>query len=95
MRTIFKTKLDICDFQTVELPQDFKILHLGMQDGVPCIWYECTSDMPLVHLDIYCFGTGYVMDNMPAGTEYIGTVQSDGFVWHFYRNIRYREIKGN
>jgi hypothetical protein len=27
MRTIFKTKLDICDFQTVELPQDFKILH--------------------------------------------------------------------
>ena len=26
MRTIFKTKLDVCDYQTVELPQDFDIL---------------------------------------------------------------------
>ena len=35
MNTIFKTKLDICDFQTVELQQNFNILHLDEQDGLP------------------------------------------------------------
>ena len=46
--TIFKTKLDVCDYQTVELPQDYKIIHVAMQQNTPCIWYECTPDMPLV-----------------------------------------------
>ncbi len=86
MRTIFKTKLNICDIQTVELPQDFHILHIDKQEGVPCIWYECTSDMPTVKIDICCVGTGYRMDDLPP-TDYIGTVQFDGFVWHFYRVI--------
>ena len=48
MRTIFKTKLDVCDCQTVELPQDYKIIHVDMQQDTPCIWYECTPDMLLV-----------------------------------------------
>ena len=39
MRTIFKTKLDVCDCQTVELPQDYKIIHVAMQQDTPCIWY--------------------------------------------------------
>ena len=37
MRTIFKTKLDVCDYQTVELPQDYKIIHVDMQQDTPCI----------------------------------------------------------
>lgn len=89
MRTIFKQKLDICDFQTIELPQDFRILHIHKQNGVPCIWYECTHDMPTVKLDIYCFGTGYRMDNLPP-IDYIGTVQIDGYVWHYYRARTWR-----
>lgn len=53
--------------------------------GQPCIWYECDSNMPLVSLDIYCFGTGFRMDDLPPMT-YIGTVnQDDDFIWHFYR----------
>ena len=36
MRTIFKTKLDVCDYQTVELPQDYKIIHVAMQQDTPC-----------------------------------------------------------
>ena len=83
MKTIFKQKLDICDKQTIELPQDFKILHINEQNGVPCIWYKCTSDAPAVKLDIYCFGTGFRMDGLPS-MQYIGTVMIDGYVWHFY-----------
>ena len=85
MRTIFKTKLEVNDFQTIQLPQGFSILHLGMQEGVPCIWYECDTTARLVYLDIYCFGTGFNMDSAPKSLVYVGTVQSDGFVWHYYR----------
>jgi len=84
MRTIFKQRLDVCDQQTIELPQDFRILHLGIQRGESCIWYECDTDKPLRRLDIYCFGTGYRMDDLPP-MEHIGTVLIDGFVWHYYR----------
>lgn len=38
MNTILKTKLGLCNFQRVELPQNFNILYLDKQDGVPCIW---------------------------------------------------------
>ena len=74
--TIFKTKLDVCDYQTVELPQDYKIIHVAMQQNTPCIWYECTPDMPLVKVEILCFGTGYRMPDpgTPDGAiEHIGS----------------------
>ena len=88
MRTIFKQSLEIEDKQTIQLPQHYKILHLGVQQGVPTIWYECFHDHPLVPLEIYCFGTGYNMDNLPK-LDYLGTVQIDGFVWHFYAKGEY------
>lgn len=90
MRTIFKQKLEVTDRQVIEMPEDFKILHLGMQEGEPVIWYECTTDKPLVKLDIRCFGTGYVMDGQPA-MAYIGTIQDLGVVWHYYRALNVRE----
>ena len=83
MRTIFKQALEIEDKQTIQLPQNYQILHLGVQQGVPTIWYECQHDHPLVSLVIYCFGTGYNMDGLPP-LDYLGTVQIEGFVWHFY-----------
>jgi hypothetical protein len=86
MKTIFKTKLDICDEQTVELPQGSRILHIGKQNGAPCIWYECDTDRPTMKVTILCFGTGYRMDDAPV-MEYIGTVQIDGYVWHYYRKL--------
>lgn len=90
MRTIFKTKLDICDHQTIELPQGYKIIHVDMQQDIPCIWYECTPDNPTVKVEILCFGTGFMMPDpcTPDGAiEHIGSVVThDGFlVWHFYR----------
>lgn len=62
MRTIFKTKLDVCDYQTVELPQDYKIIHVDMQQDTPCIWYECTPDMPV---EITCAIGDEMVDGHP------------------------------
>lgn len=86
MKTIFKTRLDICDEQTVELPQGFRILHIGKQNGEPCIWYECDTNRPTIKVTILCFGTGHRMDDAPT-MGYIGTVQIDGFVWHYYLKL--------
>jgi len=86
MKTIFKQQLRVCDVQTIEIPQDFNILHIANQNGIPCIWYECETDINSISLDIYCFGTGFCMDNYPP-MEYIGTVQIDGFVGHYYRSL--------
>ena len=83
MKTIFKQALKVTNLQTIQLPRGFKILHLGMQADVPTIWYECDTTAPMKNLNIYCFGTGFDMDHSPA-RKYIGTVQFDGFVWHYY-----------
>lgn len=91
MRTIHKQKIEITDFQTIELPEKSRILHLGKQgkNGVGgdnvCIWYECDTDMPKKKANIHCFGTGHEMpdnDNL----QYIDTVLifDDSLVFHFY-----------
>ncbi len=91
MKTIHKYKLKITTFQTVLLPQNYKILHLGVQNGVPTIWCECFDDSPLVKLDIYCVGTGFNMDKLPP-IRHIGTIQIDSFVWHYYQVIHNKPI---
>lgn len=86
MHTIFKQALEIDGMQTIRLPKNYKILHLGVQYGIPTIWYECTSDFPLVDVEIYCFGTGHNMNDLPK-LDYIGTVQIkfNSVVLHYYR----------
>ena len=93
MRTIFKQKLDVTDHQIIEIPVSYKILHLGMQEGNVCMWYECTPDAPLKKVEIRCFGTGYNMPDYgtPDGAmEHIGTVLTEGgmYVWHYYMMLR-------
>ena len=92
MRTIFKQKLDVCDYQTIELPQDYEFLHLGVQAGNVCLWYQCNAEMPLKKVEIRCFGTGYKMPDFgtPDGAmKYIGTVLTEGgmYVWHYFEKL--------
>ena len=89
MKTILKEELYIKRHQTIELPQNFNILHFDNKGGVPSLWYECESTMPLVKLYIYGVGTGSCMDNLPPVT-YIGTYLQDGIVCHYYRAIALR-----
>lgn len=91
MRTIHKKMLDVCDVQIVELPGDYKLLHLAMQHGTPCLWYECETDSGMTAHEVLCFGTGH---RLPAGgsaadgaLRHIGSVvDDDGLVWHYYFN---------
>lgn len=90
MRTIFKQKLDVIDYQTITVPVNHTFLSLGMKDGDICLWYECETDSPLGEIQILCFGTGCRLP--PAGTpsgaiKHIGSVTDGMFVWHYYEYI--------
>ena len=99
MRTIHKQVLGVVSFQAIEVPVDFKILLLAMQNDVPTLWYECTAGNPETReIEILCFGTGHELPDYatPDGAiEHIGSVvTSDGFyVWHYYRKIKIEKIK--
>lgn len=82
---IFKQALDFLEEQTIELPRSSSILHIAIQGGKPCIWYECDPSAKKELMKVYCYGTGW---SFPADRkqEYIGSVLINGGngVWHFY-----------
>lgn len=84
MRTIYKNPIEITGFQTLEVPQDRRILTVQMQNGKPCIWMEVETDTPHTELKVYVFGTGQPM--LPIDLHYIGTIQvlEGRGVYHVY-----------
>ncbi|MBR1525214.1 MAG: hypothetical protein IJ640_00950 [Prevotella sp.] len=87
MRTIYKQELPIEDVQEVEIFKGATILHIGVQRGRPCMWYECDTDAPRTTMTIMCYGTGHPMpDKDEADLNYLGTVllHDDRAVFHFY-----------
>ena len=86
MRTIYKKVLAIVGLQEVEVPKGATILHIGKQNGNPCMWYECDTDALRTTKTILCCGTGYPMpDKDDADLAYLGTVilRDDTLVLHF------------
>lgn len=87
MRTVYKQVLQIEDKQIIEVPAGAKLLHVGLQNGQACIWYECETENVRESRTIYCFGTGH---QMPAlDLNYIGTVimLNGALVFHFYEKV--------
>lgn len=81
MRTIWKYPINLgALMDSTPIPTGAKFLHLGDQDGTPCIWLE-VENMNLYDR-LYCVGTGH---KVPQGADYVGTVIYDvGLVFHFY-----------
>lgn len=98
MRTIHKQHLKTEDYQTIEVPLGFEIIHVGVQHGEPTIWYECDTEMPIQIIEILCFGTGFKLPDSgtPDGAvKHIGSfVTNDDFcVWHFYQKLGLTKLK--
>ena len=59
-----------------------KVLHLGMQAGIPCLWVEVEPDLESGWTRSFEWvGTGH---EVPSQSEYVGTVQDSGLVFHLY-----------
>ncbi len=89
MRTIWKQVVEPNSSRDNPYPISFrapagsKAISVGVQQGLVCVWYEVDPDEPMGMLTIYSVGTGF--GAVPPKAEFFGTVQHNGFVWHFYR----------
>lgn len=62
-------------------------LSVGVQNGKCVLWAEVDTRCRHEEQFVYCVGTGHGAVPGP-GAEFIGTIQLDGFTWHFYRDTQ-------
>ena len=95
MEKIYKYKLEVTDFQIINLPKDAEILSVMSQpptygemiDSL-YMWVKLNDENPLVPRRIRVFGTGNPM-NYEHTLRFIGTVSmnSNSLIWHVFENI--------
>ena len=90
-RTIFKERLHLhAEPQPlrVEGASVERVLHFAVEasTGRPAVWFEVWGSPPVNYLvDVRIIGTGR---RWPAGWDYEGSVQLNGFVWHLLSRKR-------
>lgn len=89
MKTIHKYPIET----TITLPKGAKIVSVGSQYANDknrfYIWAEIDTEADLEDRHFVIYGTGWGHDKFFK--EYIGTIHSEGFVWHVYEYLK--EIK--
>ena len=84
MKTIYKFPLEITDEQYIEVPIGTRLLHVGVKDGILCVWgFVPDSQKPKHRRKIIIVGTGNPAGDV-AVDRYIGTAQISIFVWHVF-----------
>lgn len=89
MKTIYKYKLDAMGsldnvvYQDVAMPAGASIIRVALQGETTCIWAICEIDalLNIKERRIRLTGTGHPV---PEDGAYIGTVDIDGYVWHYF-----------
>ena len=83
-RTVWKQNLAVYP-HTVDLPEDWKPLHVGNQRDVLTLWYETEgAGIKVVPVNLTVVGTGDGFDT--TGLQHIGSaLLDDNSVWHVYR----------
>lgn len=87
MKTVHKYALGLPnkhDVVVLAMPLGSEILHIGPQHDRPMVWAMVDPAMPLVDYKLKVFGTGFEIPERYTKSDYVGTVFSGGFVWHFY-----------
>lgn len=82
---IWKWPLMVTREQTMIVPDNSRILHLGVQDNVPTLWLLVDPEKARVRWHIKMFGTGWGPEETSM-LLHIGTaILDDGqAVWHYF-----------
>ncbi|HEY1309246.1 MAG TPA: hypothetical protein VGF24_37160 [Vicinamibacterales bacterium] len=80
--TVWKYPLKLVVEQTIDVPLGADALCLQLQDRTPCLWVAVNPDEKKTLRTIKLVGTG--MPELDTTTHYLGTVQLDGYVWHYF-----------
>lgn len=77
MKTIYKYPLN----NTYIKGPITKFLSVQSQRGTPCLWAEIDTNLPNKNYLVSITGTGL---NIPKDGIYIGTIQTESYVFHYY-----------
>ena len=80
--TVWKYPLAIEVEQTIEVPDGANAMIVQLQENTPCIWFAVDPDAENIRRTIRMVGTG--MAELDEQMSYLGTVQLDGYVWHYF-----------
>jgi hypothetical protein len=79
---VWKFPLATADEQVVLMPEGAIILHVGEQQGQPCLWALVAPEAPMVDRHIIIRGTGH---DVPRGVgAYVGSVVGGSLVMHIF-----------
>jgi hypothetical protein len=79
-KAIWKYPLDMCERQTIKMPQGARPLCVQLQGSIPTMWALVDSNAALVLREFVIHGTGH-QDINDLTEKYIGTWQQGVFVW--------------
>lgn len=85
MKTIYKYQLGRPRLNTVPMPEGAEILHVGMQQGIPCVWALVDKGRMTAPRNLWVAGTGWELDDFPDELKFLGTAHTDdSLVWHVF-----------
>lgn len=85
MKTIWKTKLQLVDRQTIELPAGHVILSVMNQRGDLVLYAEVNPEAEQkANVEIAIYGTGNPMPDSPGRFVGTATTHNEELVWHVY-----------
>ena len=99
--TIWKFPFEIKDEFEIEIPEEFTVLSVQVQDGQPCIWAVVNPTSPKMRQGFILRGTGHPFSGNLKYAEgnpirsYIATFQTaEGrLVWHlFFKKAKHRNV---
>lgn len=77
----------IDDEQVFSTPAGVSLCHVGAQNDLPTIWFECEPGGAFSTEQVFrVFGTGH---EVPGGWMYVGTAITHGgaLVWHVFKKV--------
>jgi hypothetical protein len=94
VRTIWKVEIGAQREMVVDIPKDALFLSVQLQHGVPMMWCEVNTDLPMESRYLYLTGTGTPIPE-DENLSYIGTFQTgDGtLVFHLFERLKLRKRK--
>lgn len=88
-KVVYKYEIKIASKFYVELPGEYEIIHIGMQDGKAFMWVVVDKDeTDYATCEFFIYGTGHVIDQDYA-LMHVGTFFQAEFVWHVFESEYY------
>jgi hypothetical protein len=72
----------------IRIQPGFKPLTVQLQHETPTLWAIVDDARPLEFgRSGVLYATGWSLEDLPAEAVHLGTIQIDGFVWHYFAEV--------